>query len=232
MRHFRFSGRRDSSNNESGSATGSSTGIGGDADTGNSGMDGSEQVRLRKYCRYGTFAWSREVVPDRPRLAELENTFFGKRITVLSQIGVTTPSPDDPTKQPEFLQTVSIPSPQPEQAVIHSDSSSIIITREEEEGQSDILQTASLEETRTGAVSMTKKDSLKKVGRTATVPVPKPTRLSLTISPRSRHSGRSIFGKGYVTAYLSLGNLMLYMSAFTFVQMLSCRYEQQRPGYH
>ncbi|CAL8088612.1 unnamed protein product [Orchesella dallaii] len=58
---------------------------------------GDQPVKLKKYCRYGTFAWSREVSSDsRPKLAELENTFFGKRIPVpISQVGGNTPSPPE-----------------------------------------------------------------------------------------------------------------------------------------
>lgn len=202
MRHFRFASldRRENSNNGGANAA---YGEGSDGDS-SSVSGGSEQVKLRKYCRYGTFAWSRELSSDnRPKLADLENTFFGKRVTVpSSQVGLATPSPE------EALHHNQLQVQQPVGILKSSSTSSSLISPQLSQEQS--YQSGSLEEAAKplAAVSSStsynemRNDSLGKVGRTATVPVPKPTRLSLNVSPRSsRHGSRGSFLRGY--AYLT-----------------------------
>lgn len=203
MRHFRFSagGRRENSNNGGASAA---YGEGSDGESG-----GSEQVKLRKYCRYGTFAWSRELSSDnRPKLAELENTFFGKRVTVpSSQVGLNTPTPSPEEALHHNQLQVQLPA-----GILKSSStsSSLISPQLSQEHPHNILQSGSFEETKKPLTTVTssssynemRNDSLGKVGRTATVPAPKPTRLSLNVSPRSsRHGSRGSFLRGYANIY-------------------------------
>lgn len=211
MRHFRFSSiRRENSNN--GSEGGSPPFNVGGSDGDTSSLGGSEQVKLKKYCRYGTFAWSRELSSDnRPRLAELENTFFGKRVSTVPSSSQTelanTPSPDEPCC------SLTVQYLQPHLAygsIVKSSSTSSGLISSQQLQPYNILQSTSLEEPRTNEETrvvatssstgnVTRNDSLAKVGRTATVPAPKPTRLSLSVSPRtSRHSSRTSFLKGYV----------------------------------
>lgn len=207
MHHSRTSGRRDNSNNgtpnpsvsPSANPSGTSEAGAGPEAEGAGGSGANEHIRFKKHCRYGTFTWSREVV-DRPRLAELENTFFGKRVIVPPQI-VKTPSPDpDPDGSHHFhhhLTVASAPLPLP-----LSRSSDMVTSPQQQQVQASSLEERAISGSGTGGDGLNRSDSkinsLGKVGRTATVPVPKPTRLAINVSPRSKHA-RGGFGRGYVT---------------------------------